>query len=440
MFAGEMPPERPNFWRFLHQLQPSKSMQIECTTCVSFSSHNLIPADVPGICNHFRTVHVDALLHYVDRCSTKHRIDSAVESLMRRARYRGKVQEVLEGCSAKFEGDHSRPRAMKTVQYSRKKLPNLRALLQHLQSSDHGMIKCLRTACAKAPVFDPDMPSIVEHIWEHHCPHLNELAISQRHLIMEDIKSAVENDDQAFSRIKDLQELAENKWGLRTPSINGPRPPIRGANRAQCTHDNFYSFLKRQQQWTVLRELRGVFARRRSQLQSFAINEWTLNPFFVSTEDIGEALEAAVLAFHDITSGKPLATLKEVISFVNLLFSMAEVMKNRGRAVSFAPAACDFVVWRSHLDKVLDQYMFDKLVAGFWTEKITSTGRGKGKRVETAEADSDHFEAFQERRFLNKEPISVPGFQGTVPLPPSFDPEPASISTNSMTSLLNNAS
>ena len=92
----------------------------------------------------------------------------------------------------------------------------------------------------------------------------------------------------------------------------------------------------------------------------------------ICTATASEMLEAAILTFHDINSGKPPISLQEIVHFINLSLSMAEVMKTRGLDVSFNPSEKDFQIWKGCLESEIDSNVFDNVVAGFWREDISS--------------------------------------------------------------------
>ena len=134
-----------------------------------------------------------------------------------------------------------------------------------------------------------------------------------------------------------------------------------------------YANRRKQKQWLVLRRLRRTFIERYEQLQSFAIKKEMPGLLEICAGSASKMLEAAILTFHDINSGRPPTALKEVIHFINLSFSMAEVMKTRGHDIQFNPSDEDFEAWRSCLKHKVDSSMFDSLVTGFWRDDGTSS-------------------------------------------------------------------
>ena len=352
-------PPADDLWNFLCQLKPLGSGKIECKGC-----RCSILADIKSIFTHFLTARLINGLYFATQPEC---LQFRILSYFFKSHHLQRVWEII--------GDASRMSASTLPQgtfYPLRRplkrsapegcpsLPNIQNLVHCLKPTADGMMTCSHTRCATIPPFDADRSRIVEHIWKRHCPHLQKSANFDESSLQMAIFSRLE-EYGTYLIIEEILTTAEDNAALQFgPKISSP----------------LHNQLSNLAQWKVLRQLRKVFTQQDQKLARFACARKTRNYTLlkISTADCGDKLEAAILTLHDINSNKSPTDLGQIVRFINLSFSMAEVLKRNGHFVSFMPSRADFQTWRNCLTNKAELRAFDELMKDFWTVGIFSDG------------------------------------------------------------------
>ena len=251
-----------HFWDFISCLLPISFGYVKCSYCRCW-----IATDVSSVCAHFREAYIDpcivAAKHTSDgQAVLKSYIDRLPSSLVSQPEYATKIQESFCDPYNLAEdvieiGKKSDQRVPDLIE----KLPDLAALCEALLPVDRCMIECQRMICVKVAPFAADRYSTAEHFWEYHCPHLRKYNPSHKFLVIQPMWSILDKDRKSSLLVDDLIAIAQNGCSLLATTRS-----CRGENIRQGYHR-----FRKQRQWLVLQQLRGIFSDRHTRFLGFMI-------------------------------------------------------------------------------------------------------------------------------------------------------------------------
>ena len=380
-----------HFWDFISRLVPISSGYVKCDYCRCW-----IATDVSSVCAHFREAYIDPCIVTAKRtlkgqAVLKSYVDHLLSSLVvDRSSYAKTIQKSFsdhkdlakETISIGKESDRKVPNLAE-------KLPDLAALCEALLPTDRGMIECQRSTCVKVAHFAAEWGSIAEHFCGHHCPHLRKLDLSNTYGVIEAMESILIKDRKSSLLLDDLIAIAQDGCPLLATTQT-----IRGENNRQKKYHRF----KKQRQWLFLRQLRSIFSDRYAKFLGFIIDglkhDESMSSHLSSyghklvishrseretlercTGQVNTLLEKAILTLHDVNVGHTPTTLNEIVHFINLSYSMAELMKIRGFYVNYKPTSQDFRAWEQCLSDSHEGWCFQDLVRTIWSDPIISEGQ-----------------------------------------------------------------
>ncbi|KAL9110986.1 MAG: hypothetical protein Q9227_004601 [Pyrenula ochraceoflavens] len=186
------------------------------------------------------------------------------------------------------------------------------------------------------------------------------------------LREALQEKENAaqFQKLMDAARVQQRSWNkLSSCQKSQVEVQILSCQEKRLT---LHSNLKRMRQWTALRLVRTAFNGYYRKLLSIAMESQSMAFNHLKWHTLpSEMLQLAALTLKDALTGSAPTSLEEVLSFIMLSFSLAEMMRQIGRAVSFEPCENDFRAWRECLQNEADRLAFDEVVHELWPRYVS---------------------------------------------------------------------
>ena len=248
-----------------------------------------------------------------------------------------------------------------TSQYSEAKFPELRGLIELLELTKDGMLRCQHVKCTLAPSFQATGCEIMGHISNYHCHDMLGYSTSPSWQSRMEITTSLEED--SF-----LAQLIDNLL-ISVDEIKSKRR----AHNTQQSQSCLYQRLLKLKEWKLLQDLRCILGLRITELQKAAIQVQSPKLFEIGLGKHDKKLEDAILVLQDINCGTCPDSLEDLVLFTNLSLFMAQILRRNQNPFEYAVTQDDFLILQSCIKDEQDAQIFQRLTTDLWIEDIVLT-------------------------------------------------------------------